>query len=82
MSIIVYTKTNCPWSKQVMEYLKRNAVSFEERNMSKHPEYTLEVIEKTGQFRSPTLDINGTMLANVGVEEVAAALTKLGTLQT
>lgn len=77
MSIIIYTKTGCPWSAQVMEYLKRNNLPFEERNMTEHPEFRKEAEEKTGQSKSPTLDIDGVMLPNVGVQEVAEALTNL-----
>ncbi len=77
MAILVYTKTGCPWSAQVMEYLRRNAIPFEERNMTEHPEFRKEAEEKTGQSKSPTLDINGTMLPNVGVKEVADALTQM-----
>lgn len=77
MSIIIYTKTGCPWSAQVMEYLKRNTLPFEERNMTEHPEFRKEAEEKTGQSKSPTLDIDGVMLPNVGVQEVAEALTNL-----
>ncbi|MDO8742189.1 MAG: glutaredoxin [bacterium] len=77
MRIIVYTKTRCPWSAQVMEYLRRNNLPFEERNMTEHPEFQKEVEEKTGQSKSATLDIDGVMLPNVGVEEVAETLAKM-----
>ena len=74
MNIIVYTKTGCPWATEVMEYLKKNNLSFEERDIIKNPEYKKEVEEKSGQSKSPTLDIDGVIVPDAGVEEVAAAL--------
>lgn len=74
MNIIVYTKTGCPWSAQVMEYLRRNGLPFEERNMAEYPEFRKEAEEKSGQSKSPILDIDGLIVPNAGVEEVANAL--------
>lgn len=74
MSIIVYTKTGCLWSIRAMEYLRRNGISFEERDFIKNPAYRKEVEEKSGQSKSPTLDIDGIIVPNAGVEEVIAAL--------
>lgn len=78
MNIIVYTKTGCPWATEVLEYLKEKSLSFEERDIIVHPEYRTEVEAKSGQNKSPTLDINGLIVPDAGVEEVAKALEKLG----
>ncbi|MCX6788163.1 MAG: glutaredoxin [Candidatus Kaiserbacteria bacterium] len=80
MPIIVYTKTGCPWAIEVLEYLKVHNVPFEERDILKNPEYRKEVEDKSGQSKSPTLDINGVIVPDAGVEEVAAALAKAGLL--
>ena len=57
-----------------MEYLRRNGISFEERDVIKNPAYRKEVEEKSGQCKNPTLDIDGIIVPNAGVEEIAAAL--------
>ena len=77
MNIIVYTKTGCPWAIEVMDFLKIHNLPFEERDIIKNPTYRKEVEEKTGQSKSPTLDIDGVIVPDAGVEEVAAALAKL-----
>ncbi len=77
MSIIVYTKTGCPWATEVMAYLKSRNIPFEERDIIKNQGYRTEVEEKSGQSKSPTLDIDGVIVPDAGVEEVAAALAKL-----
>lgn len=76
MPIIVYTKTGCPWAIEVLEYLKAHSIPFEERDIIKNPEYRKEVEDKSGQNKSPTLDIDGVIVPDAGVEEVAAALAK------
>ncbi|TSC71064.1 MAG: glutaredoxin [Parcubacteria group bacterium Gr01-1014_49] len=77
MTVIVYTKTGCPWTPPVTAFLKENHIPFEERDIFKNPEYRKEVEEKSGQNKSPTLDIDGVIVPDAGVEEVAAALAQL-----
>ena len=74
MNIIVYVKTGCPWAAEVIRYLRSKSLSFETRNMTDHPEYKTEIENKTGQSKSPTLDIDGTFLPDAGVEEVSKFL--------
>ncbi len=77
MNIIVYTKTGCPWATEVLDFLRERNLPFEERDILKNPEYKKEVEEKSGQNKSPTLDIDGVIVPDAGVEEVAAALAKI-----
>lgn len=78
MNIIVYTKTGCPWAIEVLDFLRVKRLPFEERDILKNPEYKKEVEEKSGQSKSPTLDIDGVIIPDAGVEDVAAALQKMG----
>ena len=77
MNIIVYTKTGCGWSNKVMAYLKAEHIPYEERNMTENPQYQKEAEEKSGQSKSPTVDIDGTVFADTDTEQVRAAITKL-----
>ena len=58
-------------------FLTARNLPFEERDIIKNPEYRKEVEVKSGQSKSPTLDIDGVIVPDAGVEEVAAALAKL-----
>lgn len=78
MTIIVYTKTGCPWATEVLKYLKEKNIPFEERDIIVHPEYRTEVEAKSGQNKSPTLDIGGLIVPDAGIEDVEKALKKLG----
>lgn len=79
MNIIVYTKTGCPWAIEVTDYLKENNIPFEERDIIKNPEYKREVEEKSGQSKSPTLDIDGVIVPDAGLEDVIQAIAKAKT---
>ncbi len=48
--------------------------------MTTHPQYAREVEKKSGKCMSPTLDLDGTILADASVEDVASALEKKGLL--
>jgi glutaredoxin len=71
MNVIVYKKSGCPWAAAVEAFLKTLDVPF-------HPEYLREVEQKTGQSKSPTLDIDGAMLPDASVEDVAEFLENTG----
>ncbi len=79
-NIILYTKTGCPWGKQVIDFLDSKGISFEERNMTEHDEYRLEAIEKTGQWKCPTLDIEGYILPDSDAKQVENYLLSIGVL--
>ena len=78
MNVIMYRKTGCPWANEVSAFLKERGIRCDERDVTMNPDFKREVEEKTGQSKSPTLDIDGEILADVGVEEVAAHFEKLG----
>ncbi|MEK7636085.1 MAG: glutaredoxin family protein [Patescibacteria group bacterium] len=77
MNIIVYTKTGCPWGEEVVGLLRERGVSFEERDMFKNPAYKEEALEKSGQWKSPTVDIDGHILSDSDAMEVGAYLESI-----
>lgn len=74
MNIIVYTKTNCPWAIEAMNFLQEHNLPFEERDILKNPKFKNEVETATGQNKSPTLNIDGVWVCDAGVEDIAKAL--------
>ncbi len=78
MKITLYKKSGCPWAAAVMGFLNELNVPYEIRNVTTHPEYAREVETKSGKCISPTLDIDGTILADASVEDVAKVLEKAG----
>jgi len=78
MNIIIYTKTGCPWCKGALEFLRNKKLDFEERNVTENKDFFKEMIEKSGQEKAPTLDIDGEILADSSAEEIAVYFQKKG----
>lgn len=76
MNIAIYKKTGCPWAAAVAAFLKAQDIPFEERDITRNPDFKREVEEKSGQSKSPTLIIDGEVLPDASVEQVYEALQK------
>jgi len=74
MTIIVYTKTGCPWCRGVLDLLNEKNIEFEERNVTENPVFFDEMVQKSGQTKAPTLDIDGHILGDSDANQVAAYL--------
>ena len=68
--LTVYTKVGCPWCDGVRDYLNKNDISFTEKNVSENEGYYREMFEKSEQTKAPTLDLDGKILPDAGVDEV------------
>ena len=78
MIITLYRKSGCPWSAAVMGFMNELNIPYEIKNVTTNPVYAREVEALSGQSKSPTLDIDGTILPDAGVEDVAKALQERG----
>lgn len=76
MKMVVYTKTGCPWCGELLVYLKRNNLPFEEKNVTLNSAFRQELMEKTGQTKAPTVEMEGEILADTSAEEVADYLSR------
>jgi len=80
MTITLYTKTGCPWCKGVTDLFKEKNIPFEEREVLKNPEFFKEMLAKSNQDKTPTLDIDGEILADSDRDQVEAYLKKKGAI--
>jgi glutaredoxin 3 len=78
MNITVYRKSGCPWSAAVMGFLNEMNIPYQVKNMTSNPRYAEELQAKSGQTKSPTLDMDGKFLMDASVEDVADALERRG----
>lgn len=60
--IKIYTTPTCAYCKMAKEYFKSKSLSYEEFDVSKDIPRQKEMIEKTGQFGVPVIDINGNIV--------------------
>jgi glutaredoxin len=78
--LIVYTKTGCPWCAEVLAFLRDKKVAFEEREVLGNAEYFNELRAKSGQEKTPTLDLDGAILADTDARAVENFLRERGIL--
>ncbi|MBI2645344.1 glutaredoxin family protein [Candidatus Uhrbacteria bacterium] len=80
MHIIIYTKSGCPWCTDALAFLQKNHIEFEEREVRANSTYFDELIQKSGQEKTPTFDIDGEILADSDVDQIKDYLLKRGVL--
>ncbi len=78
MNIIFYTKEGCPWCDEVRELLQSKNVSFEERECRHDKKNFDELVQKSGQTLTPTLDVDGTIIADIDAKAVQATFREMG----
>lgn len=75
MNIILYTKKGCPWCAGVLKFFHDNSINFEEREVLTNKAYYQELIDKSHQSKTPTMEIDGVIVvADSDVEEISAIL--------
>jgi monothiol glutaredoxin len=74
MNIILYTKRGCPWCNDVIDYLQREHIPFEEREVLSNEVFFQEMVTKSGQTKAPTVDIDGVILKDSDVDQVRSYL--------
>lgn len=72
MKITAFINPYCPWSPGVLAFLKEQALDYETKDITRDRVAYEEMVQKSGQFASPCVEIDGEMLADVGREEVEA----------
>ncbi len=70
----LYIKPGCPWCREVIEFLDEHGISHHEVNVLTDEAAFGEMQRKSGQARVPTLDWNGKILADFGVDELVPFL--------
>lgn len=78
MNIIMYTKVGCPWCDQARYFLESQNIPFVEKECRNNKEHFDELIRKSGQTLTPTLDVDGDILADTDAPAIADFLKKKG----
>ena len=76
--IVAYLKPVCGWSNGVRAVLQKYELPYEDKDIINNPLHYQEMVMQSGQQLSPCVVIDGTMLADVGGEEVEAFLLEKG----
>jgi glutaredoxin 3 len=75
---VLYIKPGCPWCDDVVAWLDQRKIEVETIVVSGNREAMAEMVALSGQSKAPTLDWNGDVLADFGVEELIPFLKKRG----
>ncbi|MCP5532807.1 MAG: glutathione S-transferase N-terminal domain-containing protein [Akkermansiaceae bacterium] len=75
---ILYIKPGCPWCVDVVDYLQRENIEVETVVVSGNPDAMREMVELSGQYKAPTMDWHGEVLADFGVDELIPFLRERG----
>lgn len=74
----LYVKTGCPWCDEVVEYLDEHRIPYEKITVSGNREAMQEMVDLSGQSKAPTMDWEGQVLADFGVDELVPFLRAKG----
>lgn len=81
MNIVAYVKTGCGWCKGVTDLLHEHQIPFEEKNVMENMQYMFEMEKKSHQMKSPTVEIDGEILANTDRDQVEQYLKNKGIIK-
>lgn len=70
----VYSTPTCPYCVRAKQFLKDNAVIFEDIDVSMNQEAAQEMIKRSGQMGVPVIDINGELIVGFDKERIKRAL--------
>ena len=76
--IKAYLNPYCQWSPGVRATHEKYGLEYEIRDIIRDPSAFEEMVDKSKQYSSPCVEIDGHMLADVGGDEVEAWLRQRG----
>jgi len=74
MTVKIYTADACPGCKKTKEFLKANKIKFIEINITSNQKAAKEMIEKSGQFGVPVIDVNGEVITGFNKAKLKGVL--------
>jgi glutaredoxin len=77
-TIVVFTKSGCPWCEGVKEYLDAAKIAYEEREVLGNSAYFEEMEKLTGQRKAPVVVVDGHVLADTDAGAVEVYLREKG----
>ncbi len=75
MDVTIYTFPTCVWSAKAKEWLKKNKVSFLEKDLDESDNARDELLEKTSQLCTPVIEFDGKVIVGF-LEEKLVELVK------
>jgi len=61
-TVTVYSTPTCSWCVAAKDHLKTNSIAFEDVDVATDMERAREMVEKSGQYGVPVIDIDGEII--------------------
>lgn len=74
MAVRVFSTPACPYCVALKNYLKEKNIEFEDINVAKNMEAQKEMIEKSGQYSVPVIEINNEIVVGFNLELIKQLL--------
>lgn len=76
--MIVYIKSHCPWCHAALDWLDKQGYHYEVREVLKDSAAYARMREISGQSLTPTLEVDGKVLADFDTGQLEEFLAKHG----
>ena len=77
---ILYSKPGCPWCDDVVAFMRKKGIEHDTVVVSGNRAAMQEMIDLSGQTKAPTMNWEGDVLADFGVDELIPFLRERGVL--
>ncbi|MBT4604256.1 glutaredoxin family protein [archaeon] len=77
MATTIFTSPICPWSQKAKDFLTKQKVHFEEKDLSEDKPARKEVLDLSGQVGTPVIKIGDEVLIGFNEAKIKEALKKL-----
>jgi monothiol glutaredoxin len=72
----LFVKTGCPYCRAAMEWLDGHEVAYEKLDVVGNRDLMQQLHDISGQVKTPTMQLNGDVLADFDVEQIEPFLQK------
>ncbi len=73
MNTIIYTTVSCPFCKMAKAYFQAKDIVYEEKDVTHDVSLQQEMVNKSGQFAVPVIDIGGKIIVGFQKAQIEAA---------
>ncbi len=74
MKVTIYSTPTCPYCEMTKDFLREHNVPFEDFNVAADQLKAQEMVEKSGQFGVPVIDIDGQIVIGFDKPRLAKLL--------
>jgi Glutaredoxin and related proteins len=71
---VLYIKPACPWCREAVAFLDEHGIPYRRVDVGQDAQARCDMERVSGQSKVPTLDWNGEVLADFGVDELVPFL--------